>query len=211
MPTASSSWPAATFALQSIGLAPTPGFCSENDPERKEVEWFIREVYARRYGAQVRHFAPVLAYLREGAEIVAAAGYREAHDSPLFLERYLDAPVEVLLGRGSGVVPARTSIVEVGHLAATRAGEGRRLILMLGAHLAAREFQWVVSTLTHELRLLFLRIGVTPLTLGVANPDVLGDEAAQWGSYYQHSPLVLAGNLPQAMRRLSTRHGGAAQ
>lgn len=211
MPTAASRLPSTHHAPPAMGMAPTPHFCRENDPERLEVERFISEVYARRYGAQVRHFAPVLAYLREGAEIVAAAGYREAHQSPLFLERYLDAPVEVLLGRGSGVVPGRASIVEVGHLAATRAGEGRRLILMLGAHLAEREFQWVVSTLTHELRLLFLRIGVTPLTLGVANPNVLGAEAAQWGSYYQHSPLVLAGNLPQAMRRLATRRGGAAQ
>lgn len=211
MPTASSRLPVTHHAPPAMGMAPTPNFCRENDPERREVERFISEVYARRYGAHVCHFAPVLAYLREGAEIVAAAGYREAHQSPLFLERYLDAPVEVLLGRGSGVVPGRASIVEVGHLAATRAGEGRRLILMLGAHLAEREFQWVVSTLTHELRLLFLRIGVTPLTLGVANPNVLGAEAAQWGSYYQHSPLVLAGNLPQAMRRLATRHGGVAQ
>ncbi|WP_302174483.1 thermostable hemolysin [uncultured Hydrogenophaga sp.] len=211
MPTASSRWPAAALASPLMGVAHTPGFCRENDPERLEVEGFIREVYARRYGAHVRHMAPVLAYLRDGAEIVAAAGYREAQDSPLFLERYLDAPVEVLLGSGSGVVPARASIVEVGHLAATRAGEGRRLIHMLGAHLAERGFEWVVSTLTQELRLLFLRIGVTPLTLGVANPNVLGDEAAQWGSYYQHSPLVLAGNLPQAMRRISTRHAGGAQ
>lgn len=211
MPTASSCLPAATHAPPLMGMASTPGICREDDPERLEVEWFIREVYARRFGAQVRHFAPVLAYLREGAEIVAAAGYREAHDSPLFLERYLDAPVEVLLGRGSGVVPARTSIVEVGHLAATRAGEGRRLILMLGAHLAQLDFHWVVSTLTQELRQLFLRIGVTPLTLGVASPAALGDDAAQWGSYYQHSPLVLASNLPQSMRRLSTRHVGDAQ
>ncbi len=210
MPTASSLWLADAHAQPRLRTAPTPGFCRESDPERKEVEWFIREVYARRYGAHVRHFAPVLAYLRDGGEIVAAAGYREARDSPLFLERYLDAPVEDLLCRGSGVVPARSSIVEVGHLAATRAGEGRRLILMLGAHLAEHEFQWVVSTLTRELRLLFLRIGVTPLTLGVASPDVLGDEAAQWGSYYHHSPLVLAGNLPQAMRRLAARHHGVA-
>lgn len=210
MSTASSRLPSATDASPPMRMASTPSLCRENDPERPEVEGFIREVYARRYGAQVRHFAPVLAYLRDGADIVAAAGYREAHRSPLFLERYLDAPVEILLSGAAGDVPSRTSIVEVGHLAATRAGEGRRLIFMLGTHLAQREFQWVVSTLTHELRLLFLRIGVTPLTLGMANPNALGDEAAQWGSYYEHSPLVLAGHLPQAMRRLSTRRGGVA-
>ncbi len=185
--------------------------CRENDPERPQVEAFIRAVYAQRYGAQVRHFTPVLAFLRDASGIIAAAGYREAHASPLFLERYLDAPVETLLGAGNGLAPERKSIVEVGHLAATRAGEGRRLILMLSAHLAQQEFLWVVSTLTRELRMLFLRIGVTPVTLGVAHPAALGDEATHWGTYYEHSPLVLAGHLPQAMRRLSIRSAGGVQ
>ncbi len=185
--------------------------CRENDPGRAQVEAFIRSVYARRYGAQVRHFTPVLVFLRDATGIVAAAGYRQAHASPLFLERYLDAPVETLLGAGNGLEPERKSIVEVGHLAAARAGEGRRLILLLSAHLAQQEFVWVVSTLTRELRSLFLRIGVTPVTLGVANPAALGDDAVNWGSYYEHSPLVLAGHLPQAMRRLATQSAGGAQ
>ena len=68
----------------------------------------------------------------------------------------------------------------------------------------------MVSTLTEELRRLFLRIGVTPLTLGAADPAALGDEAVHWGSYYEHRPLVLAGHLPQALRRLSGRKSGIA-
>jgi len=211
MPMASPSMSANPLFPPPVVTTPTLCICREHDPERAQVEAFIHDVYARRYGAQVRHFAPVLAFLRDATGIVAAAGYREAHQSPLFLERYLDAPVETLLVSGSAAAPSRQSIVEVGHLAATRAGEGRRLILMLGVHLARQDFQWVVSTLTHELRLLFLRIGVTPLTLGIADPTALGDEAVHWGSYYEHSPLVLAGHLPQAMRRLSTRHGGGVQ
>ncbi len=191
-------------------VAPSLAICHPDDPERAEVEFFIHEVYARRYGARVFHFAPVLAFLRDATGIIAAAGYRAADRAPLFLERYLAAPVEHLLAHSHGTVPARKDIVEVGHLAASRAGEGRRLILMLGRHLAQQEFQWVVSTLTKELRHLFLRIGVTPLTLGTADPAALGDEAVHWGSYYDHTPLVLAGHLPQAMRRLSTRHDGAA-
>ena len=62
-----------------------------------------------------------------------------------------------------------------------------------------------------ELRAMLVRLGVAPLTLGAADPASLGREAQAWGSYYEHSPLVLAGHLPQAMRRLSTRHGGVVQ
>lgn len=181
-----------------------------DDPGRAEVERFIRAVYAERFGATVRRFAPCLVSLRDGdGRIVAAAGYRFADTQPLFLERYLDEPVDAALHRSAGALPVREGIVEVGHLAAARSGEGRRLILLLGPHLAARGAQWVVSTLTEELRHLFVRIGVTPLALGAADPARLGPDAADWGDYYAHRPVVLAGHLPLALRTLARRLRGA--
>ena len=78
-------------------------------------------------------------------------------------------------------------------------------------HLATLGFQGVVSTLTEELRHLFVRIGVTPLALGAADPARLGDEAADWGDYYAHHPVVLAGHLPLALRILARRQRGASQ
>jgi AcrR family transcriptional regulator len=175
------------------------------DPGRAEVEAFVADVFARRFGASLRDFAPCLVSLHDGDGIVAAAGYRRAGDGPLFLEAYLDAPVERLLAPGAGTAPSRPAIVEVGHLAAARAGEGRHLIRLLGAHLATQGFQWVVGTLTEELRHLFVRLGVAPLALGRADPRLLGDAARCWGSYYDHSPVVLAGFLPQALRQLARR------
>jgi hypothetical protein len=175
------------------------------DPGRRAVEAFIRNVFEASYGASLSTFAPVLVSLSDESGIVAAAGYRRADAGVLFLERYLDAPVEALLAQQTATAPARAEIVEVGHLAAARAGEGRRLIAQLGPHLAAQGFQWVVSTLTEELRQLFLRIGVAPLALGRADPRALGDDAAAWGRYYAHRPVVLAGHLPQALRRLRQR------
>jgi hypothetical protein len=182
-----------------------------DDPGRAEVERFIRAVYAERFGATVHRFTPCLVSLRDGeGRIVAAAGYRFAGLQPLFLERYLDEPVDTALQRRAGARPVRDAVVEVGHLAAARAGEGRRLILLLGPHLAERGAQWVVSTLTEELRHLFVRIGVTPLALGAADPARLGEEAADWGNYYAHRPVVLAGHLPLALRTLARRLRGAS-
>ena len=177
------------------------------DPQRSEVESFIQAVYARRHGARVRQFAPTLVSLADGDERVAAAGYRRASNGPLFLEHYLDAPVEQLLAARRDDAPARSGIFEVGHLASSRAGEGRRLIMQLGTHLAAQGCEWVVGTLTDELRSLFLRLGIEPLALGVADPTRLGDAqaVADWGRYYEHRPMVLAGHLPQALRRLAAR------
>lgn len=179
------------------------------DPGRSEVEAYIRDIYRAHYGADVQHFAPVLVSLHDAdGERVAAAGYRPADTGALFLERYLAAPVDHLLAGDStqhALPVQRRQIVEVGHLAASRSGEGRRLILLLGPYLAAQGFQWVVSTLTEELRQLFVRLGIVPLALGVADPAVLGDEAQAWGSYYQHRPVVLAGQIDIALQRLARR------
>jgi hypothetical protein len=79
----------------------------------------VGEVYGTRFGAEVRSFAPVLVSLHDAAgDIIAAAGYRPAQGSRLFLERYLDEPVD------GPLACARAGIVEVGHLAASRPGDG---------------------------------------------------------------------------------------
>ena len=85
-------------------------------------------------------------------------------------------------------------------------------MLLLAPHLAAAGHHWVVSTLTQELRHLFVRLGIAPLALGVADPALLGDDAARWGTYYDHHPVVLAGQLEPALQALARRHrlGSAA-
>ena len=180
------------------------------DLHRGEVEAFIRQIFRVRFGAEVRHFAPVLVGLHDtDGTLVAAAGYRAADSGPLFLERYLDAPIERRLQAATDAPVARSRVAEVGHLAAARPGEGRRLIAMMAPLMAREGFEWVVSTLTQELRQLFVRMGVAPLALGVADPAMLGDQAADWGSYYDHRPLVQAGQLQLALQALQRRRSAA--
>jgi hypothetical protein len=182
------------------------------DPQRDATEHFIRDIYRRYYGAAVAGFAPVLVSLvsREG-EILAAAGYRSAAAGPLFLERYLGHPVEDALARHAGRRLARREVVEIGHLAAGRAGAGRRLMLLLGPHLAQGRFRWGVATFTRELREVMTRMGVAPLALAPAHPAALADEAAQWGSYYEHAPVVVAAEILPAARRLAQRAARAPE
>ena len=189
---------------------PAPEFTVHglDDPHRGEVENFIQAIYARHYDAQVLHFTPVLVGLREHGELLSAAGYRGAADESLFLERYLPAPVDTLLARHMGAPLARRRIAEVGHLAARRSGEGRRLIRLLAPRLAAEGYDWVVGTVTQELRSMLLRLGIAPVILGVADPAALGDdEAALWGSYYEHQPLVVAGQLRRYVGHRSGQSG----
>lgn len=180
------------------------------DARRDAVEQSVRAIYAQRYGAQVPGFAPMLVALRHGDEVLAAAGYRPAAEGPLFLESYLPSPVETLIGSQTGATLRRDRIVEVGHLAATRGGEGRRLIQLLGPHLAEQGFDWIVGTVTQELRAMLVRLGVAPLTLGAADPASLGATAQVWGSYYEHHPIVLAIHLRRALRQHQVRQMRAA-
>jgi hypothetical protein len=195
--------------------APAPGALRlhlPGDPRRAPIEEFIREVYRRHYGATLAAFAPVLVSLAgPDGETIAAAGYRSAAAGPLFLERYLAEPVEHALARQGGRPLTRREVVEIGHLAAGRPGAGRRLMSLLGPHLVQGRFRWGVATLTRELREVMGRMGVVPLALASADPAALAHEAAQWGSYYDHQPVVLAAEIQPVARRLAQRAGLAAE
>ncbi len=176
----------------------------EAAPGRPRLEAFIRSVYARCYRARVKSFAPTLAAWEDRGEVLAAAGYRFAID-PLFLERYLDQPIEVALAPSRPLL--RAQVVEVGNFASARAGEGRRLLLALAAHLAAQDVQWVAGTVTAELRQVVVRLGLGVVALAPAHPGRLGADARQWGSYFDHDPIVVAGHLPAALHTLRLRSG----
>lgn len=90
-------------------------------PQRDAAEAFVRAVFRKRYAAEVR-FAPNLMLVERDGVIRAAAGWRSAADRRLMLEQYLDEPVDQAVSRLAGQPVARERIVEVGNLAAERAG-----------------------------------------------------------------------------------------
>lgn len=190
--------------------APTLVVYERDDPQRGEIESFIQGIYLARYGAHVRVFTPVLVGLKdEHGQLIAAVGYRCADANPLFLEQYFDAPIEQVMSRNAGVALSRSGLVEVAHLVALKPGQGRRMMSELGALLQSKGVIWIVSTVTRELRHLFVRMGIAPLALGAADASCLGDDVKDWGSYYAHEPVVLAVQLQIAMRLNPRLVGGA--
>jgi len=173
-------------------------------PQRDRIEAYIAGVYRSRYGAHISHWAPTLVGLTSGERILAAAGYRDA-TTPLFLERYLAAPIEAVIAARTDARVSRREIVEVGHFAAEQAGEGRRLLPVLARHLAQCGYRWVVSTATRELRALLAHLGMRPLALARAHPHPLGADAADWGCYYEHEPIIVAGDLLRSLPVIERR------
>ena len=175
----------------------------EESLARREVEGFIRACFHRAYGANVSSFLPLLMALRgDGGEVMAALGMRAAACAPLFLEQYLDVPVEqAIAGRLGGDV-RRDGIIEVGNLAVAHPGGARWLITALTAFLHARGDQWVVFTAVPAVRNAFLQLGLNPVPLAPATADRLGPEAREWGTYYAGGPLVMVGRVEDGYQTL---------
>lgn len=171
---------------------------------RAALEGFIRQRFGRQHGARIRHFMPCLFGLENTAgQLLGAVGVRSGNSGPLFLERYLDQPVEQAIGGRLGLSqPGRGELVEVGNLAADSPGAARLLIVALTDLLVALGFRWVTFTGTATLLNSFQRLGLTPIALGEADPTRMGEELVDWGRYYDSRPWVMAGDIHGGHQRL---------
>lgn len=176
---------------------PAPG------ARRAALEAFIGERFAEHYQARIRHFMPCLLGLHAAdGQVQGVVGLRSAQRRTLFLERYLDQPIEQRLAWHTGRTVPREEIVEVGNLAAFGAASARLLIVALTDLLVAQGFRWVVFTGTPMVLNSFQRLALSPLSLGPADPLRMGDELADWGSYYASRPQLLAGEILPGHQRL---------
>ncbi|MDI2143408.1 MULTISPECIES: thermostable hemolysin [unclassified Pseudomonas] len=167
-----------------------------DDALRETFEAFIQHRFRKAHGADIRHFMPELFGVHTGdGELCAVAGVRRAHLEPLFLERYLDEPIEPLISAAAGRPVERRDIVEVGNLASSDTGSARMSIIAITYLLAMGGLEWVTFTGNVGLVNSFHRLGLKPVTLCAADPERLGDERQHWGSYYESKPWVHVGNI----------------
>ncbi|MFC0710349.1 thermostable hemolysin [Azorhizophilus paspali] len=180
-------------------VTPSPGSL-----HRQALETFIRTRFADYYAARIRHFMPcLLGFEDEDGEVQAAAGLRPAREvRELFLERYLDAPIERVVGERTGLPVVRRNIVEVGNFAACGPGGARVLITALTDLVGALGFRWVVFTGTAILLNSFQRLGLPLVELGPADPARMGAELADWGRYYDSHPQIMAIDVAETHGRL---------
>ena len=175
-------------------------------PDRVQAEQFISQRFAESFGSRVQSFMPRLFSLRdEHGNICGAFGLRSA-SRKLFLERYLEQPIEKAIACRLGSAVERQCIVEVGHFSGTFPGAVRAMICLLTERLHYEGFTWVTFTGTASLRNAFSRMGLTPLNLQAAEAERLPpEERAAWGSYYEHAPHVLVGNIKEGYSALLKR------
>lgn len=183
-----------------FGQAGTPPMtlagAGPGDDLRLHFEAFIAQRFRKAHGAEIRHFMPQLFGMSKvDGQLCAVAGVRRAGDEPLFLERYLDEPIEPLISAAAGYPVQRSGIVEVGNLAACDTGSARLSIVAITCLLAMGGLEWVAFTGNIGLVNSFHRLGLKPVTLCAADPARLGDDRYSWGSYYESRPWVHVGNI----------------
>jgi hypothetical protein len=131
----------------------------------------------------------------DAGELCAVAGVRLANEGELFLERYLDEPIDPLISAAADRPVERAGIVEVGNLAASDTGSARMSIIAITYLLAMGGLEWVAFTGNIGLVNSFHRLGLKPVTLCAADPARLGEDRHSWGSYYESKPWVHVGNI----------------
>lgn len=189
-------------ALLGRVLAPAPVFTlhHHDDAERAQVEGFVAERFQRDYGADIHEFMPDLLSMRCLNSYSGVIGMRRAAGATLFLEQYLDCPVETLLSEVSGQAIARRDIVEIGNLVAGRKGPSQFVFLIMATLLHEAGIRWITFTATRALANNLAKLGFPMLKLAEASSDCLPEtEAQEWGSYYHTQPCVYAGSLEGAM------------
>lgn len=169
-------------------------FSDLHDPSRAKLERFIQTIFKRAYGAEIKHFMPRLMSLTDQENsLLAVCGLRQANQGSLFLEHYMDKPVESMLADRIGTSIQREEIVEVGNLAVAEPGLARQLLAGVINHLHGTPAQWAVFTAIPSLRNSLAKLNVQLEVLCEARLDRLPEhERAGWGSYYDQNPQVMA-------------------
>ena len=166
--------------------------------DASEVRGLIDERYGRDYGAAGA--ANFCEHLACGAR--TALGFRRADGASLYLEHYLDVPVEAAVSRAFARPVDRAAIVEIGNLIAGGAFEMIALWDTAANDLGGAS-EVAVATLSRPLRRMFRRIGIPFHELARADAARLGAKAAKWGSYYAQDPRVCAGEIAAGQRAIN--------
>lgn len=201
---------------ESLQLAPVRA----GDAGRAELEAYVHARFEAKHGAQVRTFMPTLvAFRNRHGELRGVTGIRGAQEGRLYLEQYLDQPIEQRLTaalRGQSPAGAvdrggirsvrRDEIVEVGNLAGASCRAAVRMVAQLPVFLMQQRYAWIVFTATSALRQILEGFGAPLIELGQADPHSVANAGDAWGRYYETDPRVFAGYLPDADRLAGFAH-----
>ena len=181
-------------ALTEVERHFTVRFSKYDSADRAEIEQFIIKTFHHTYGADIRRFKPYLMSLRDQEQrLIGVCGLHSATKEKLFVERFLEMPIEALLSAHTGLTVNRADIVEIDNFSVEDLGMSRYLVTAINDQLYFTAKQWAVLTATPALRNVFIDLGLSPETLADADDGLLSSQDRQaWGNYFDQVPKILA-------------------
>jgi len=180
----------------------TTAISNTQSEDRQELEQFIHDTFKRTYDADICSFMPQLMSLRDvNGELLAVCGLRHAHHGKLFLENYLDTPIETVLAQHFNESISRESILEIGNLAVANPASTRSLLSSVSVYLHGTNSEWAVFTGIPALRNSLTKLNMRIEKLGDASISCLPEhERRAWGNYYDEKPEIMSiHRMPQAV------------
>jgi hypothetical protein len=163
----------------------------------------IQSEYRKHFKCELKSLAPTTVSLMAGNDLVAATGYRDASQESLYLEQYLDLPIEQLISNHTKQPVDRSQIVEIGGFALGSSEYVLPFMFQLAPMFDELGYQWATCTVTRTIKRYLDKLGVESIYFAKADPArVIGAEDS-WGSYYDHQPVVLAGNIQAVVEKLA--------
>ncbi|MEH6617484.1 MAG: thermostable hemolysin [Porticoccus sp.] len=173
---------------------------------RTEMEHYIAKQFQAVYGASVKDFLPFFLGLRCNNKLSAVTGICPASTNVLFIEQYLDNPIEDEINHFSAQHVQRSAIAEIGNLAATQRGSSQLLFILLAATLHQANIEWLAFTATPQVQKTIGKLGFQLQPIKEASPLCLNQSSLQgWGNYYDTKPMVVAGRIDEAMDTINDR------
>lgn len=190
-----------TSLLRMMLPMPTFRWHEENAPDRIQVESYITDKFRKEYEADVSTFAPLLLSMQCKKDLNAAIGLRPAEESSLFIEQYLDAPIEKSIQVAEGDAVKREEIIELSNLVATRRGSSQLLFIIVGSVLYEAGYRWLVFNATDKVERITRKFPFPMQVICAADSKCLGEHAQEWGRYYETNPRVIVGDIRVAHKK----------
>ena len=170
------------------------------DGRRIAAEAYVADRYQQVHGARIEHYQPHLFVAQTPDNPLAGVvGFSCFDDHIGLVEQYLDAPAQEVVSRWVGHDVARSSIMEVGNLAADNLTVVIKLTAFMFHRFHEAGKQWALFTGTDGVRLALRRARIPFVSIQKADPRKLGAEREAWGNYYDSAPEVLLVNLAEGV------------
>lgn len=173
-----------------------------NHPKYQEIQAFIQKEYLKYFNAQISVDMPILVAYYESGILVGAMGLRPAVNNILFLEQYLEKPIEACVANLSGIPVKRNTILEVGNLALKDKQVASFVIPTFMSVVYEMKYTWCALSATNEIARLFENLGLKSSVLAMCDPTKIVQDDNDWGTYYSYEPKVIVGNLDDVKHRM---------